>query len=107
MRRALIGALCLLCGCQGSLLYQSAFAPGSITQTAGVNVQVSGHGNAVLGAIVVAVLLADGAQQYFLRYPDGRMVPYRPAAGPDPARRINLQDCTRPIDFEAGNLMCK
>ena len=103
----MIALLCLLCGCQGSLLYQSSFAPGSVTQTTGVNLQVAGHGNAVVGAILVAVLLADGVQQVFLRYPDGRMVPYRPAPASDAARRINVQDCTRPIELEAGNLMCR
>ena len=25
----------------------------------------------------------------------------------DPKRRINEQDCTKPIDFSAGNLRCK
>jgi len=26
---------------------------------------------------------------------------------PDPARRISVQDCTRPIDVDGGNLYCK
>jgi hypothetical protein len=27
--------------------------------------------------------------------------------GPDPKRRINAQDCTRPVDPYAGNLLCR
>jgi hypothetical protein len=29
------------------------------------------------------------------------------APEPDPTRAINVQDCTQPIDPEAGNLMCR
>jgi hypothetical protein len=30
-----------------------------------------------------------------------------PAPEPDPARKINLQDCTKPIEHNGGNLRCK
>lgn len=36
------------------------------------------------------------------RYEDPRRAPPM-----DPKRRINEQDCTRPIDLTAGNLRCK
>jgi hypothetical protein len=29
------------------------------------------------------------------------------APEPDPTRVINAQDCTQPVDPEAGNLMCR
>jgi hypothetical protein len=32
---------------------------------------------------------------------------YRPAPEFDPKRRINEQDCTKPIVHDAGNLRCK
>jgi hypothetical protein len=25
----------------------------------------------------------------------------------DPARKVNVQDCTKPLDLEAGNVKCK
>src|ERR1035437_1314813 len=30
-----------------------------------------------------------------------------PAPAPDPSRRINEQDCTKPIELNGGNLRCK
>lgn len=105
MHRALILFVCLLCGCYGNVVYQSRLAPG--TQSAGVNVRAGSHSSALAGVLVIGVLLADGIQRYYLRYPDGSMVPYGPAAPPDPQRRINFQDCTQPIDLSAGNLMCR
>ena len=36
------------------------------------------------------------------RYEDPRRAPPM-----DPKRRISEQDCTKPIDFSAGNLRCK
>jgi hypothetical protein len=29
------------------------------------------------------------------------------APDPDPTRKINTQDCTKPVDPGAGNLMCR
>jgi len=60
---------------------------------------------AALGtAIVVGVMAADGIQYYRIG-PDGR-TPLYGAPEPDPSRKINVQDCTKPVDREAGNLMC-
>jgi len=50
------------------------------------------------------VMLADGMQYYRLG-PDGKTSVRAPE--PDPARRINAQDCTRPVDPNAGNLLCR
>jgi hypothetical protein len=107
MRRALILSVCLLCGCHANVLYQSRLAPAGGAQSAGLNVQVGSHGGALAGILVIGVLLADGMQQYYLRYPDGSMVPYGAVPPSDPERRINSQDCTKPIDLTAGNLMCR
>ena len=54
-------------------------------------------------AVVVGVMAADA---YYRIGPDGRTLMYR-APEPDPARAINAQDCTRPVDPDAGNLMCR
>ncbi|MBI2960083.1 MAG: hypothetical protein HYY28_07200, partial [Betaproteobacteria bacterium] len=75
MRRALILSALLLCGCYGNVVYQSRLAPGG-AQAAGLNVRAGSHSSTLAGLLVIAVLLADGTQQYYLRYPDGSMVPY-------------------------------
>ena len=54
----------------------------------------------------VVGVLAAGAIQYYTLGPEGRE-PMAGAPEPDPARTINLRDCTQPIDPEAGNLMCR
>jgi hypothetical protein len=67
--------------------------------------QVSVSSGSPLGnAIIIGVMLADGV--HYLRLgPDGN-TPVR-APEPDPTRRINAQDCTRPVDPYAGNLLCR
>ena len=59
----------------------------------------------VATAIVVGVMAAD-AVHYYSMGPDGKTLMYR-APEPDPTRAINAQDCTKPVDFSAGNLMCR
>jgi hypothetical protein len=56
-------------------------------------------------AVVFGVMAAD-AVDYYSMGPDGMSPMYR-APEPDPARAINAQDCTRPIDYSAGNLLCR
>jgi hypothetical protein len=62
-------------------------------------------GYPVGNAIIVGVSVAD-AVQYYSVDPDGRSAARR-APDPDPTRKINAQDCTRPIDPDAGNLLCR
>jgi len=67
--------------------------------------QVSVSGGSPLGnTIIVGVMLADGMQYYRLG-PDGKTSVRAPE--PDPTRKINIQDCTRPVDPNAGNLRCR
>jgi len=67
--------------------------------------QVSVASGSPLGnAIIVGVMLSDGAHYYRLD-PDGK-TPVR-APEPDPTRKINIQDCTRQVDPNAGNLLCR
>src|SRR2546427_11831274 len=65
--------------------------------------QVSVASGSPLGnAIIVGVMLADGVRYYRLG-PDGKTSVRAPE--PDPTRKINIQDCTRPVDPNAGNLL--
>jgi hypothetical protein len=61
-------------------------------------------GSPLGNAIIVGVMLADGVHYYRLG-PDGK-TPVR-APELDPNRKINIQDCTRPVDPNAGNLLCR
>ena len=54
----------------------------------------------------VVGVMAAGAIHYYTLGPDGKQ-PMVGAPEPDPTRTINVQDCTRPVDPEAGNLMCR
>jgi len=78
---------------------ERASAPGVTTS------QVSVAGGSPLGnTIIVGVMLADGVRYYRLG-PDGKTSVRAPE--PDPDRKINVQDCTRPVDPNAGNLRCR
>jgi len=67
--------------------------------------QVSVASGSPLGnAIIVGVMLADGVR-YYRMGPDGKTSVRAPE--PDPDRKINIQDCTRPVDPNAGNLRCR
>ena len=67
--------------------------------------QVSVSSGSPLGnAIIVGVMLADGVHYYRLG-PDGKTAIRPPDL--DPTRKINVQDCTRPVDPYAGNLLCR
>ena len=75
-------------------------APGSTTTS---QVRVA-SGSPLGNAIIVGVMLADGVHYYRLG-PDGKASVRAPE--PDPTRKINIQDCTRPVDPNAGNLLCR
>ena len=71
---------------------------GTGSTSVGGSVSVHGHSNS-LAALIFAGMFLAAALTY--REP--------PASPPelDAGRRINEQDCTRPVDFSAGNLRCK
>ena len=59
----------------------------------------------VAAAVVFGVMAADTVHYYSMG-PEGKSPMYR-APEPDPARTINAQDCTKPVDYSAGNLLCR
>lgn len=64
-------------------------------------------GGAVVTLAVIGLLVAEGVRDY-RRESDGMRTPwYFQAPEPDPTRRISVQDCTKPVDLTAGNLMCR
>jgi len=62
-------------------------------------------GSPVGTAVVVGVMAAD-AVHYYRMGPDGK-TPMYGAPDHDPSRKINVQDCTKLVDFSAGNLLCR
>ena len=106
MRNAAVLFGLLLSGCHGAVGYQWGAMPGAATQTAAVDMRVGVSSDGVLGAILIGILVADGIR-YYWRLPDGPRRPYYGTPEADPARLINVQDCTRPINPTAGNLMCQ
>ena len=88
-------AVMALSGC--SVRYAARVeAPGGATVA-----QASVSSGTPLGnAIIIGIMLADGIE-YFRLGQSGS------ALEADPARPINVQDCTRPVDPAAGNLLCR
>jgi hypothetical protein len=72
--------------------------------TGSSNVSAS-TGSPIGTAIIVGVMAADTVN-YYRMGPDGK-TPMYGAPEPDPTRKINVQDCTEPVDFSAGNLLCR
>ncbi len=93
---ALFLAVSMMAGCAHTHTTGTAHATG--TTTVGGSVSVHGHSNS-LAALIFAGMFLAAAMTY--REP--------PASTPelDASRRINEQDCTRPIDESAGNLRCR
>jgi uncharacterized protein YceK len=95
----------LLSGCAISYSARSGTNGTVATQTSAARVSVS-TGSPLGAAILVGIMLADGFH-YYLLAPDGTKTPVYSAPEPDPTRKINAQDCTRPVDPGAGNLFCR
>jgi hypothetical protein len=95
----------LLGGCHATLAFQWG-APLAYVPAATAGVTMVGAADGAAGVVLVGAVVADGVRYYAIR-PDGTRVPYYGIPEPDPARRINIQDCTQPVDPMAGNLMCR
>jgi hypothetical protein len=77
----------------------------SRAESPGGSVRVNASSGSPLGnAIILGVMAAD-AVHYYRPGPDGKTAVK--ALPPDPTRKINAQDCTRPVDPSAGNLLCR
>ncbi|HMH19510.1 MAG TPA: hypothetical protein VK572_15340 [Burkholderiales bacterium] len=102
MRVILAGCIVFAVALSGCAVRYSAEgrSPGS----GGASQASAASGSPLGNAIIVGVMLADGVRYYRLG-PEGKMSVGAPE--PDPTRKINVQDCTRPVDPDAGNLLCR
>jgi hypothetical protein len=98
--------LCLLLGGCNAVFAFRWGAPLAYAPAAAAGVTIVGEAEGAAGAVLVGAVVADGVRYYAVR-PDGTRVPYHGTPEPDPARRVNVQDCTQPVDIYAGNLMCR
>ena len=102
MRRIALTCLATTLALSGCAVRYSARADSTGSTTTS---QVSVSSGSPLGnAIVIGVMAAD-AVHYYRVGADGKT--HVRAPEPDPTRRINAQDCTRPVDPYAGNLLCR
>jgi hypothetical protein len=99
-------AVCLvppLAGCTARYRSDSVAVNGGAV--ASTHLDVSSR-SVVGAAIIVGIVAADGFRYYRVEA-DGSRTPIGYAPPSDPDRRISVQDCTRPVDPAAGNLVCR
>jgi hypothetical protein len=108
MRLALIVLLAFLAGCASSRVQVS-----SATSSGASAGQVSVQASDGLARAIVVMALIGAAVEYNREdrpFPDPRALlpgnsePVPPLA---PDRTVNEQDCSKPVDWSAGNLRCK
>lgn len=67
-------------------------------------IALAGCAAPVATAVFVGAMAADAVDYYSGGKNQWGMVH---APDPDPSRTINVQDCTMPVDYGAGNLLCR
>jgi hypothetical protein len=115
MRLAALLLALVLAGCAHThSTVNASAASGSGTTVVGGSVSVSGHGNALAALVLAGMFMAAAADYSRNPYPPARFSDFAdwfrgtpPPPPLDASRRVNEQDCTKPIDEAAGNLRCK
>jgi hypothetical protein len=92
-----------LCGCSAHYRSESMQVGGGTAASTRLDVSSRSRLGA---ALIVGIMAADGYRYYRVE-PDGSKTPIGTVPESDPRRRINVHDCTRPVDPAAGNLMCR
>jgi hypothetical protein len=108
--------LVALGGCRGSFSVQAG--SGAITSSqAGATVtrsQINLNTDSALGAaILLGIIASDGLRiEQGAEGPGNRRFNDMPSSGStslplDPNRKIRVQDCSKPVDLDGGNLICR
>ncbi len=103
---ATVAAVLVGCSARGSVMVNSG-APGV---SAGISIQPGSTAGALIGIGVLGALLYGESYVDGTRYRANPFLAVEPTAPPaplDPSRRVNEQDCTKPLDHSLGNLRCK
>lgn len=105
----LLGLALLLGGCSGAIHINSGGPPQPTPPGGGVTTGPPGlHGNfnttaGVVFGIVLLNIMGSGDSEYVWR--PWSLTRADPPLAED--RKINVQDCTQPVDYSRGNLSCK
>jgi hypothetical protein len=108
--RCALAALVLLAGCASSRVEVSSNSGAATTSSSG-SLQVQGSDG--LARAIVIMALIGAAVEYNREerpFPDVRsLLPANSPPAPPlaPARRVVEQDCSKPVDWSAGNLRCR
>jgi hypothetical protein len=110
---AVLLALAMLAGCAHTHTSVNAGAV-SGTTSASASVSVHGHSNSLAALVIAGMFIAAAADYARDPYPPPSFAEFADwFGGPPPpremaeGRRINEQDCTKPIEEAAGNLRCR
>ena len=110
---ALLLAVAMTTGCAHTHTSVNAGAV-SGTTSASASVSVHGHSNALAALVIAGMFIAAAADYSRDPYPPPSFATFAdwfrgtpPPPEMDASRRVNEQDCTKPIDESAGNLRCK
>jgi hypothetical protein len=111
-RRSLAALLCaLLAGCSSQANVRVGLSGGGGAQagsaSAGSQVGAYGQSGSVLGPLLAIGILAAAWYGDAERDAPGAFGEGRPVPPLDELRRVNVQDCTRPIEDGAANLRCR
>jgi hypothetical protein len=105
----------LLAGCSSARVNigaTSGTGTGTSVTSGSAGLHIQG-GSSGFGAALIAMMLLAGAIEYSKEdrpFPSpSALIPGNtpPAPRLAPERRVHEQDCTKPIDFSAGNVRCK
>jgi hypothetical protein len=98
------GLALALCGCHHAVYQAQGLPPPASANVASATITTST--GPWLGTAMVVGIVAAETYNYYSVDQNGMKTPVL-APDPDPTRRINVQDCTKPIEPRAGNLMCR
>jgi hypothetical protein len=102
-----IALLAAGCGGQANVQIQGSGVPGFRTVPAGTALSGGSLSASIQGSSAAGALLAVGLLGATVFWESERdRVHYRPPAL-DPARTVNVQDCSRPIENWSANLKCR
>ncbi len=108
LARAVVLPLALLaagCGGQANVQIQGSGVPGFTTVPAGTAVNGGSLSASIQGGSAAGALLAIGLLGATV-FSESDRVHHRPPAL-DPARTVNEQDCSKPIENLSANLKCR
>ena len=106
---ALFALFLVFAGCSARTnVNASSGGPGAVPGTAQVQVQSGSSFVTLFGLTVLGALAFEAHGWRSIPYPFSSVFDETPLPPElDPDRKISEQDCTRPVDYSRGNILCK